>query len=75
MATSETVDRSPTLRRVESVPTDATVRHVDQLEESSLTWFLETLDSSATASATVDAPGLEDGDVIVFTACYRIELS
>ncbi len=75
MATSETVDRSPTLRRVESVPADATVRHVDQLEESALTWFLETLESGVHASASVEAHGFEDGDVIVFTAWYRIDLS
>ncbi|MDJ1432557.1 hypothetical protein [Halostagnicola sp. A-GB9-2] len=73
MATSETIDRSPTLRRVESVPPDATVRHIDQLEEPTLAWFLETLESGATP--TVDAPGLEDGEIIVFTACYRFELS
>ncbi|AHG00227.1 hypothetical protein HALLA_16885 [Halostagnicola larsenii XH-48] len=73
MATSETVDRSPALRRVESVPADATVRHVDQLGESALTWFLEALEAGPTPTA--GPIGLEDGDVIVFTACYRIDRS
>lgn len=73
MTTSETVDRLPALRRVESVPADATVRHVDQLEEAALTWFLETLEAGPTPTA--GPIGLEDGDVVVFTDCYRINRS
>ncbi|SFS44251.1 hypothetical protein [Halostagnicola kamekurae] len=73
MATSETVDRSPALRRVESLPADATVRHVDQLEPSTLTWFLEAIEAGPTTAPV--ATDLEDGDVIVFTACYRIDRS
>ncbi|QLK27493.1 hypothetical protein HYG81_07805 [Natrinema zhouii] len=60
-----------TLERVESVPADAPVRHVDQLEGETLTAFYEAVtDDRSVPAAEVD---LEAGEIIVFTDYYRVE--
>ncbi|MFC6716802.1 hypothetical protein ACFQGT_16890 [Natrialbaceae archaeon GCM10025810] len=70
MPTSEALLPSVTLRPIDSIPSDAPVRHVDQLDERALEQFL------ALRSGTSIDPGeasLEAGEVIVFTDYYRVE--
>ena len=70
MASGELLRRPFVLERTESVPTDATVRHVDQLDTETLESFYETLEGDgSTLDATVD---LEVGEIIVFTDYYRV---
>ncbi|WP_090619923.1 hypothetical protein [Natrinema salaciae] len=64
MAVSDLRRRSLTLERVESVATDATVRHVDQLDPEPLAVFYE---------AVTDETNLEPGEVIAFTEYYRVQ--
>jgi hypothetical protein len=72
-ATSEPQRRSVTLERVESVPTDATVRHVDQLDSETLAAFYEAVSTRRPVSAS--GTDLEAGEVIVFTEYYRVQRS
>ena len=70
MASGELLQRQVRLERVESVPTGATVRHVDQLDAATLAAFYESLEENRSLSASdVD---LEAGEIIVFTEYYRV---
>ncbi|WP_436345734.1 hypothetical protein [Natronorubrum sp. FCH18a] len=70
MESSDLLQRSLHLERVESVTADATVRHVDQLDTETLDSFYEALtDGRSIPEADVD---LELGEVIVFTENYRV---
>ncbi|MFC7098383.1 hypothetical protein ACFQKD_13825 [Halobaculum marinum] len=55
------------VRRAETVPEGATVRHVDQLSERDKSALYELSRGEA-----VRAPGLEPGEVVVFTSYYRV---
>ncbi|WP_435127855.1 hypothetical protein [Halobaculum sp. D14] len=56
-----------TLRPAEAVPEKATVRHVDQLSEGELEAVADMADGEKRRT-----PGLQPGDVVVFTSYYRV---
>ncbi len=74
MSTSDTVRRTLSLRRTDSVHAAARVRHVDELSESALERFYALLESGSPSTAVDDAEFV-DGEVIVFTDYYRVELA
>ncbi|WIV68638.1 hypothetical protein [Natrialbaceae archaeon AArc-T1-2] len=74
MSSIDTASRTLTIRRTDSVPAAARVRHVDQLEESAREQFYD-LVASDSPSAAVDGTSFVDGEVIVFTDYYRIDVS
>ena len=71
MAASALRRRSIHLERVESVATDATVRHVDQLDSETLESVFRAV--SENRPVPVAETDLEPGEVIVFTDYYRVE--
>lgn len=71
MATSTLRRRSLRLERVDSVATDATVRHIDQLDSETLGAVCRAV-SGGRPVTTVETD-LEPGEVIVFTDYYRVE--
>ncbi|MFU8868984.1 hypothetical protein [Natronococcus sp.] len=71
MATTTSTGRSLTLRRVDSVAPDATVRHIDQLDDRTLELFYAALEGGRQLTAT--GTDLEPGTVVVATAYYRVE--
>lgn len=71
MATTTSTGRTLTLRRVDSVAADATVRHIDQLDETALELFYAALEGARPLPAT--GTDLEPGTVVVATEYYRIE--
>ncbi|SEH12943.1 hypothetical protein SAMN04487967_1044 [Natronorubrum sediminis] len=67
---SDQFHQSLHLERVESVTSDATVRHVDQLETETLETIYAALEGNGSIPATdVD---LEVGEIIVFTEYRRV---
>ena len=56
-----------TVRRTETVPTGATVRDVDELPEGGLDGLLAMADGER-----VRVPGVEAGDVVVFTSYLEV---
>lgn len=56
--------------RTDSVSEDARVRHYDELGEDAQRLLADVADGDRTAGR---APELADGDVVVYTAYYRIE--
>ncbi|WP_247002467.1 hypothetical protein [Halosolutus gelatinilyticus] len=73
MVPSELLEQSSTLqlRRVSAVEVEAAVRHVDQLDEETLTAVYDAVENDRSIS-TVGAE-LESGEIIVFTDYYRVE--
>ena len=71
MSTTTSAGRSLTLRRVDSVAPDATVRHIDQLDEDSLELFYTALEGGRPLTAA--GSDLEPGTVVVATEYYRVE--
>lgn len=72
MAVGDTTSGSLRLRRTETVPADATVKHVDQLHERTYRAVARAANGSAVeldAASTV----LSAGDVVVFTDYLRVE--
>ncbi|GAB3671816.1 hypothetical protein [Halopiger thermotolerans] len=67
----EPLTRLLTVRRVESVDSTATVRHVDQLETDEFQAFYDLLEDGQALPAEETA--LEDGDIVVFTDYFRVE--
>ena len=67
---SDHCHRSLHLERVESVTSDATVRHVDQLETETLETIYAALNGNRSISAT--DTDLEVGEIIVFTEYLRV---
>ena len=74
MSTIDTTCQTLTLRRADSVHTAPRVRHVDQLSESERQRFYEALESG-TPSAADAGMGFHDGEVIVFTDYFQVNLS
>ncbi len=71
MPASELRRRSLTLERVDSLGSNASVRHVDQLDSETVTAFYEAVsDDREVPAAETD---LEAGEIIVFTDYYRVE--
>jgi len=68
MALSEVQHSGWSVRRVDSVGSEDTVRHVDELSEVELSAFL-----AGVNGASLGAVPLDDGDVIVFTDYFRVE--
>lgn len=58
----------PAVRRLESIPPGATVRHVDQLTSTELEAFIARLDGDG----STDDP-LESGTVVVYSDYVRLE--
>ncbi|WP_267640601.1 hypothetical protein [Haloarchaeobius amylolyticus] len=74
MAVSETAEGILRLTEVESVPADATVRHVDQLSEDAYDQVIQLVDDDGpNALQGPPAPDLADGEIIVFTDYLRVE--
>ena len=72
MAVSDTTSGSLQVRRTDSIPADATVKHVDQLQASTHSALARAADGAAVeldAASTV----LSAGDVVVFTDYLRVE--
>lgn len=72
MAVSDTKSGALRLRRTESVPADATVKHVDQLRTHTYSQIARMTDGSV---VELDAAStrLSAGDVVVFTDYLRVE--
>ncbi|MFC6953884.1 hypothetical protein [Halorubellus litoreus] len=72
MAVSDTTSGALRLRRTESVPVDATVKHVDQLRDRTYRQIARATDGSV---VEIDAAStrLSAGDVVVFTDYLRVE--
>ncbi|RKD95449.1 hypothetical protein [Halopiger aswanensis] len=71
LSAGEPLGRHLTVRRVESVESTATVRHVDQLETDELQAFYDLLEDGQPLPAEETA--LEAGDIVVFTDYFRVE--
>lgn len=72
MAVSDTTSDGLRLRRTDSVPADADVKHVDQLDDR----VYRTVRRAANGSAhelDASATRLSPGDVVVFTDYLRVE--
>ena len=72
MAVCDTTSGGLRFRRTDTVPADATVKHVDQLRTSTYRAVARTTDGAGVeldASSTV----LSAGDVVVFTYYLRVE--
>jgi hypothetical protein len=72
MAVSDTTSDSLRLRRIDTVPADANVKHVDQLDDS----VYHTVAGAANGNAhelDASATELTAGDVVVFTDYLRVE--
>ncbi|UTF52092.1 hypothetical protein [Natronosalvus rutilus] len=67
---TESLHRTVTLRRTDSIPTSSRVRHVDQLSEEALTRFLEVVEAGSTAVR--EDMELADGDVIIHTGYFYV---
>lgn len=74
MSSTDTVRGTVTLRRTDSVHAASRVRHVDQLDEQARERFYELVDSGS-PSAGVDGTSFVDGEIIVFTDYYRVEVA
>ncbi|NHN47072.1 hypothetical protein G9464_05600 [Halostella sp. JP-L12] len=63
------------LRRTESVPADARVRHVDELSERAQQRLYGLLDDGETGVPLDDRTANEftDGEVVVFTGYYEVD--
>ncbi|ADB62166.1 hypothetical protein Htur_3302 [Haloterrigena turkmenica DSM 5511] len=70
MGSTELLQRRVRLERADSVSSDATVRHVDQLDTDTLEAFYECLEENRPVPES--AVNLEAGEVIVFTEYYRV---
>lgn len=72
MAVSDTTSGALRLRRTDTVPADATVKHVDQLRESTYRRIARATDGSV---VELDAAStqLSAGDIVVFTDYLRVE--
>ncbi|AEH38470.1 hypothetical protein [Halopiger xanaduensis] len=71
LSAGEPLGRRLTVRRVESVESNATVRHVDQLETDEFQEFYNLLEDGQPLPA--DETALEDGEIVVFTDYFRVE--
>ncbi|MHC3439243.1 hypothetical protein ACYJ1Y_14410 [Natrialbaceae archaeon A-gly3] len=74
MSTIDTAHRTLTLRRTDSVGAAPRVRHVDQLSESERQRFYESVESGSPSAADAGR-GFVDGEVIVFTDYFQVDLS
>ncbi|WP_439027305.1 hypothetical protein [Haloarchaeobius sp. DT45] len=74
MAVSDIVEGSLRLTAVESVPADATVRHVDQLSEDAFDQMIQLVDDDGPGTLQgLPAADFADGEIIVFTDYLRVE--
>ncbi|WP_256296755.1 hypothetical protein [Haloarchaeobius salinus] len=61
-------------REVETVPADARLRHVDQLDDEAFDQFLRLVDGDTVdVQRAAEAP-FEDGEIVVHTAYYRVTI-
>lgn len=65
------------VRRTKSVSPDARVRHVDELSEKAQQHFYTMIHEGATGARLDDRTAKEftDGDVVVFTGYYELDLT
>lgn len=66
-----------TIEPTDSVPESATVRHFDELTPAAQENF-PALAAGVPSAALFDCPGaagLDDGDVVVFTGYYRVNVT
>ena len=65
------------VRQTESVSPDARVRHVDELSEKAQQRFYTMIGEGATGARLDDHTAQEfaDGDVVVFTGYYELDLT
>jgi hypothetical protein len=76
-ATSDVSTRHLRVRRTDSVPADARVRHIDELSEDAQQRLFSVTGEDATG-ARIDgatAGEFDDGDVVVFTGYYEVDLT
>ncbi|MCU4974699.1 hypothetical protein OB955_18430 [Halobacteria archaeon AArc-m2/3/4] len=62
------------MRQTDSVRPGSRVRHIDELSDEAQRQFYE-LVQSGTRSVTTESGSFVDGEIIVFTAYYRVEYS
>lgn len=84
MESSDRIRRPLAVRRVDSAETAPRVRHVDQLSDEALERFVAAVDrappqpitrlGAVTDGGAVTDDAFLDGEVIVFTDYYRVEL-
>ncbi|OVE84659.1 hypothetical protein B2G88_09720 [Natronolimnobius baerhuensis] len=63
--------RSLTVERVDTAPTAAPIRHVDELNPETFEAFYELVTADVPLQA--GESGLEPGEIIVFTDYFRVE--
>ena len=74
MSTIDTATRALTLSRTDSVHAASRVRHVDELDDATTEQFYGLLASDSPSTAVAEA-AFRDGEVIVFTDYYRVDLT
>ena len=74
MSTTDAAHRTLTLSRASAPSGASRVRHVDELSEEASERFYACLESGTPASG-VDGRTFLDGEVIVFTDYYRVDLA
>lgn len=74
MAVIDQRSRHCSLEAVERVPEHARVRHVDELDERSQAQLFALVDGDAHAGRIPPGTSFEDGEIIVYTDYYRIDL-
>ena len=74
MSTTDTACQTLTLSRIAAVHAASHVRHVDELSDDAVEQFYDLLGSDS-PSASVSEAAFDDGEVIVFTDYYRVDLT
>ncbi|WP_255192503.1 hypothetical protein [Natronobeatus ordinarius] len=74
MPTTDAATRTLTLSRTDSIHEAPRIRHVDELSDAARERFYGLLESGSSAPAVGDA-AFSDGEVIVFTDFYRVDLA
>ena len=75
--TSDVSTRHLRVRRTDSIPADARVRHIDELSEAAQQRLFSVVGDDATGTRLHGATAgeFDDGDVVVFTGYYEVDLA
>jgi hypothetical protein len=68
---SRAVDSEYDVKRTDTVPETARVRHVDELDDSAQEYLFDVAEGASPRDPTT-LPGLNEGDVVVFTDYYHV---
>jgi len=76
-STSDAHTRHLRVHRTDSVPADARVRHVDELSDDARQRLVSVVGGDATGARLDGATAgeFDDGDVVVYTGYYEVDLA